>query len=102
MPRATAEPVFYYVTWDWYKGSEPPWYDVEKLPGTKLLRENYAAIKDEVLKFDAEHGAEIRANFTPYAYETRNQSPMPIRLVTLSWNPLYWDLPEFSIEAKLP
>jgi hypothetical protein len=63
-----AEPVFYYLTWDWYKGSEPSWYDVETLPGTKLLRENYAAIKKEVLAFDAAHGDEIRANFTPYAY----------------------------------
>ncbi len=68
---STAEPVFYYITWDWYNGSEPPWYDVEKLPGTKLLRENYAAIKAEVLAFDAEHGSEIRANFTPYAYQEK-------------------------------
>ena len=62
------EPVFYYVTPEWYKGHEPRWYDVEKLPGTKLLRENYAAIKAEVEAFYAARGAEIRANFTPYAY----------------------------------
>jgi aspartyl/asparaginyl beta-hydroxylase (cupin superfamily) len=65
------EPVFYYVTPEWYKGSEPGFYDVEKLPGTKILRENYAAIRKEVVAYYEAHGGEIGANFTPYAYEEK-------------------------------
>jgi len=65
------EPVFYYVAPGWYKGSEPCFYDVETLPGTKLLRENYAAIRREVEAYYAEHGHEIGANFTPYRYSEK-------------------------------
>ncbi len=65
------EPVFYYVTPEWYKGREPCFYDVEKLPGTALLRENYAAIRREVEEFHAAHGQEITANFTPYRYSEK-------------------------------
>jgi len=63
------EPIFYYVTPEWYKGHEPPFYDVEKLPGTKILRENYEAIRKEVVAYYESHGRDIKANFTPYAYE---------------------------------
>ncbi len=67
--KRSPEPVFYYVTPEWYKGSEPGFYDVEQLPGTKVLRENYAAIRREIVAFYEARGAEITANFTPYAYE---------------------------------
>ena len=66
--QVAPEPVFYYVTGEWYKGSQPSFYDVETLPGTQILRENYAAIRQEVEAFYATRGAEIGANFTPYAY----------------------------------
>jgi aspartyl/asparaginyl beta-hydroxylase (cupin superfamily) len=62
------EPVFYYIVPEWYKGSEPGFYDVETLPGTKILRENYAAIRREAEAYYAAHGDEMKANFTPYAY----------------------------------
>lgn len=71
MPAEAApsrEPVFLYSSRAWYKGREPRFYDVETLPGTKLLRDHYAAIKQEVEAFYAAHGAEMNANFTPYAY----------------------------------
>lgn len=65
---AAPEPVYTYLTGEWYKGSEPSFYDVETLPGTRILRENYAAIRREVEDFYATRGEEIEANFTPYAY----------------------------------
>jgi len=69
--RREPEPVFYYVLPEWYKGHEPRFYDVEKLPGTKLLRENHAAIRKEVEAYYAAHGGDIEANFTPYRYSEK-------------------------------
>ena len=71
LPIRAPESIFYYITPEWYKGSEPGFYDVEKLPGTKILRENYEAIRKEVVAFYESRGAEIAANFTPYAYEEK-------------------------------
>lgn len=68
---AGPEPVFCYVTPGWYKGGEPCFYDVEDLPGTRLLRENYPAIRREVEAFYAARGQEIGANFTPYRYSEK-------------------------------
>lgn len=65
------EPIFYYVVPEWYKGSEPGFYDVEKLPGTKILREHYPEIRREVEAYYAAHGADIQANFTPYRYSEK-------------------------------
>jgi aspartyl/asparaginyl beta-hydroxylase (cupin superfamily) len=62
------EPIFYYISPEWYKGGEPPFYDVEQLPTTKVLRENYPAIRREIEAYYADHDAEIEPNFTPYAY----------------------------------
>lgn len=67
----SAEPVFYYVTRDWYKGSLPVFYDAATLPGTRILEDNWEVIKREVEEFYAAHAAELRPNFTPYAYEER-------------------------------
>ena len=44
---------------------------MEGLPATKLLRENYPAIREELERFYREEGAEIGPNFTPYAYSEK-------------------------------
>lgn len=70
-PMSQPEPLFYYLSNEWYKGSQPPFYDVETLPGTKILRENYPTIRKEIEEYYAARGAEIGANFTPYAYREK-------------------------------
>jgi hypothetical protein len=65
------EPLFYYLSNEWYKGSEPAFYDVEALPGTKILRENYPTIRKEIVEYYASRGDAIGTNFTPYAYREK-------------------------------
>ena len=67
----TPEPVYYYVTGEWYKGKLPVFYDPAELAGARILEENFATIRDEVMAYYATHGAEMRANFTPYAYKEK-------------------------------
>jgi len=65
----TPEPVYYYVTGEWYKGKLPVFYNAAELPGTRILEENFAVIRDEVMAYYAAHGSEMKANFTPYRYK---------------------------------
>lgn len=60
--------VYYFIGREWYKGSEPPFYDAKSLPGTRILREHFPAIKAEIDAFYRERAGELKANFTPYAY----------------------------------
>lgn len=64
----TAEPVFYYIGPEWYKGSLPPFYDVEQLPWVKLLEESYPALREEIEDRYTGNRGGFQANFTPYAY----------------------------------
>ena len=70
-PAVSPEPVFYYVTGEWYKGNLPVFYDPAELPGARILEENFATIRDEVMAYFHAHGGEMKANFTPYAYRER-------------------------------
>jgi ornithine lipid ester-linked acyl 2-hydroxylase len=100
---AWLEPVFYYVTGEWYKGHEPGFYDVEKLPGTKLLRESYAAIRQEVEKFYAAHGEEIAANFTPYRYSEKGWRTMNLYSYFLRYDENCRKLPVIdSVVRQIP
>lgn len=65
------EPVYYYVTGEWYTGNLPVFYDPAELPGARILEENYETIRAEVMAYYATHGAEMRPNFTPYNYQEK-------------------------------
>ncbi len=64
----SAEALFFNLSNDWYTGSEPAFYDVEQLPATAILRENYQVIRDEIEEYYTSKGHRIGPNFTPYAY----------------------------------
>ncbi len=66
--KAAEETPWYYIADLWYTGSEPWFYDATKLPGTKVLEENHAAIREEIESVLRRHGDEFRPNFTPYAW----------------------------------
>lgn len=62
------EPVWYYLSNRWYSGRQPWFFDTSRLPGTKILEENFEAIRNEVLAYYDSHGESFRPNFTPYAF----------------------------------
>ncbi len=63
------EPVAYYISRDWPKCRQPHYFDPSEFPGTKILEDNYAAIRAEILSLYGENPDAFRANFTPYAYK---------------------------------
>ena len=65
--QAPARPFFYFRR-GWYKGTKPTFYDTKSLPGIHLLRENYEAIRREVLGYYQVNAGDIKPNYTPYAY----------------------------------
>ena len=67
-PANIARP-FYYLLDGWYKGGAPNFYDPDDYPGTKILKDNYAIIKEEIEAYYRDHRAEFKINFTPYSYE---------------------------------
>ncbi|MGH0036850.1 MAG: aspartyl/asparaginyl beta-hydroxylase domain-containing protein [Myxococcota bacterium] len=66
--QRTPEDVWYYLSNEWYKGRQPWFHDTSQLPGTKVLEENWQVIKEELEAYYAAHAAELKPNFTPYAY----------------------------------
>lgn len=59
--------IFYYVTGEWYKGPRPPFDDASKLPGTKILEDNFPAIKAEVESYYSQNADRMKPNFA-YSY----------------------------------
>ena len=43
----------------------------DRFPGTRILKNNYPAIKKEILEYYKHHSQEIKPNFTPYGYEEK-------------------------------
>jgi len=60
------EDVFYYIKSTWYKGDKPTYYDENDFPGTKILKDNYPQIKEEILEHFQKNRNEFSTNFTPY------------------------------------
>jgi len=66
---ATAsEPLWFYVDGSWYKGSLPWFPDASELPGTRILKEHWKEIRDEVEAAWQGDPETFRENFTPYAW----------------------------------
>ena len=65
---AVNEPVYYYLSNRWYGGSMPVFYDSSKWELTKLLKDNYAEIKKEILDYYGSTPSSLKSNFTPYDY----------------------------------
>lgn len=65
------EPIYYYITKAWYKGPQPNFYNPDDFPAAQIMRDNYEAIKDEVMRYYAEQGHTMESNFTPYNYKEK-------------------------------
>jgi len=63
----TERPYYYILPGKWYTGSFPQVYDCVQVPAAKILKENYAVIRREVLDYFQAQGEEIEPTFTPYA-----------------------------------
>ena len=62
------EGVWYFLSNEWYKGRQPWFFDASLLAGTTILEDNWKLIKEEIDAYYAAHAAEMKPNFTPYAY----------------------------------
>lgn len=69
--QSNVEPIYYYITREWYKGPQPNFYDPDQFPAAAIMRDNYEAIKEEVMSFYKENGAEMTSNYTPYNYHEK-------------------------------
>jgi hypothetical protein len=67
-PDWTREPPAFYIDGSWPKSIQPAFIDVSRLPGTKILEDNYEAIRDEIVAHYGERPEDFKPNFTPYAY----------------------------------
>lgn len=63
------EPLYFYLTGNWYKGKMPNFYDVSGFESTKILEDNYDSIKNEILAFFETSEDKFLPNFTPYNYK---------------------------------
>jgi aspartyl/asparaginyl beta-hydroxylase (cupin superfamily) len=66
---ALPEPLYFYLTGNWYTGKMPNFYDVSQMESTRILEENYSRLKDEILRFFETNEADLKPNFTPYNYK---------------------------------
>ncbi|NNL65240.1 MAG: aspartyl/asparaginyl beta-hydroxylase domain-containing protein [Myxococcales bacterium] len=62
------EPVWYYIDGSWYKGTLPWFPDVRDAPATRILKENWKTIREEVEAAWEERPDRFQENFTPYAW----------------------------------
>ncbi len=68
MSSKAIEPIYFYLTGNWYKGKMPNFYDVSGFESTKILEENYLQIKEEINHFYETDQQSLKPNFTPYKY----------------------------------
>ena len=61
----TAEPLYFYLTGNWYTGKMPNFFDVSNMDSTKILESNYEKIKAEILDFYENDADSLKPNFTP-------------------------------------
>ncbi|HWJ64797.1 MAG TPA: aspartyl/asparaginyl beta-hydroxylase domain-containing protein [Acidimicrobiales bacterium] len=64
----TPEKIWYFHGFPLYEGKYPSFYDVSDMPGTKLLQDNYEAIRDEILSFYRDHSDKMPEQNVPYKY----------------------------------
>lgn len=62
------EPIAYYISRRWPKCRQPYYFEPSQFPGTKILEDNFEAIRKEILAYYGEKPEEFQPNFTPYAY----------------------------------
>jgi aspartyl/asparaginyl beta-hydroxylase (cupin superfamily) len=67
-PQSGRPDVFFHIGPEWYKGSEPPFYDTRELPAARILEEAYPDLKEEIERRYAERQGAWQPNYTPYAY----------------------------------
>lgn len=102
MGASPAEPLWFY-TKNWYTGNKPNFYDVSTLASTKMLEDNYEAIKKEILDFYDREGQEMRPNFTPYNYKDDGWRTVDVMAFMLKYDKNIEKFPvTWGVVSKLP
>ena len=85
MSTKAIEPIYFYLTGNWYKGKMPNFYDVSEFESTKILEKNYSLIKDEITHFYDTDKESLRPNFTPYKYIEEGWRTINLRAFMLKY-----------------
>lgn len=79
MSSKSIEPLYFYLTGNWYKGKMPNFYDVAEFESTKILEGNFNIIKEEILRFYESDSDSLKPNFTPYRYKEEGWRTINLR-----------------------
>ncbi len=79
------EPLYFYLTGNWYTGKMPNFFDVSNMESTKILESNYERIKAEVLDFYEKDSESLQPNFTPYKYKEEGWRTINLYAVMLKY-----------------
>lgn len=79
------EPLYFYLTGNWYTGKMPNFFDVSNMESTKILEQNYERIKTEILDFYEKDSESLKPNFTPYKYKEEGWRTINLCAVMLQY-----------------
>jgi hypothetical protein len=92
--RETRAPLVLHPPGRWYTGAFPQIYDDSQVPAAKILKDNYAVIRKEVLDYFATYGSTIEPTFTPYAYKEAGWRTLNLYAQFMRYNEPCSRLPE--------
>jgi hypothetical protein len=98
-----AEPLWFFISRRWYTGDYPAYPDISELPGTKILEDNFEAIRDEVLAFYGANKDTMKENFIPYSYTDPGWKTHALYSMCMRYPKRCADLPVLdSIVSQIP
>jgi len=97
------EPLWFFTSNKWYSGDYPAFPDISEMPGTKILEDNFEAIRDEVVAFYEGKKDDLKENFIPYSYSDPGWKTHPLYSMGMRYPKRCADLPVLdSIVSTIP
>lgn len=100
MAATIPEPLYFYLTGNWYTGKMPNFYDVSNMESTRILESNYERLKEEILKFYETDADSFKPNFTPYKYKEEGWRTVNLHAFMLQYPENIAKLPVLNEVAK--
>ncbi|MCO5249491.1 MAG: aspartyl/asparaginyl beta-hydroxylase domain-containing protein [Chitinophagales bacterium] len=88
------EPLYFYLTGNWYKGKMPIYYDNSQLSIAKILEENYDSIKTEILDFYINHSDRILPNYIPNNYIEKDWKTLDLMSIMFKYKKNMKEFPQ--------
>jgi hypothetical protein len=97
------EPLYFYLTGNWYTGKMPNFFDVSEMESTKILESNYERMKAEILDFYEKDSESLKPNFTPYKYKEEGWRTINLCAVMLQYPEVIKKFPVVhSVVTQIP